>query len=307
MSAWVIGEALIDIVQHAGAEPVEHPGGSPANVALGLARLGRETELVTWIGTDARGEAIREHLRDSGVRLSSRSTDAARTSTALARIGGDGAADYVFDLDWSLPVQHPGSPPRVVHTGSIASVLEPGAGAVATMVEAQRATSTITYDPNARPQIMTDHAAALAAVEAQVGRSDVVKASDEDLEWLYPGIDPLRSAATWLESGPAMVVVTRGAQGSWARTSAGVEAAAPPRPVQVADTVGAGDSLMGALIDGLWDAQLLGAEHRDALHAVDAPLLRRILDHAAAVAAITCSRPGADPPSRAELAEWNGS
>lgn len=307
MSALVIGEALIDIVQHSGTEPVEHPGGSPANVALGLARLDRETELVTWIGADPRGESVRQHLAASGVRLSARSAEAARTSTALARIGSEGAADYVFDIDWSLPVQHPASPPLVLHTGSIASVLEPGAAAVETMVEAHRATATITYDPNARPQIMTDHAAALAAVEAQVRRSDVVKASDEDLDWLYPGSDPLDSATAWLEWGPALVVVTRGAQGSWARTATGVQAAAPPRPVRVADTVGAGDSLMGALIDGLWTAQLLGAERREALRALDAPMLRRILDHAAAVAAITCSRPGADPPTRAELADGNGS
>lgn len=301
-SAFVIGEALIDVVEREGEDPVEHPGGSPANVALALARLGREVELVTWFGADERGGTLRAHLENEEIRLSAASARSSRTSTARARLDGSGAASYVFDLDWSPPVQRPERTPTVVHTGSIAAVLEPGAAAVAEMVEAQRATATVTYDPNVRPDIMTDRDAAVASIEALVARADVVKVSDEDLAWLYPQDGPLDAARRWLGSGPALVCVTTGGEGSWAAATGGAEVTAPARRVEVADTVGAGDSFMAALIDGLWSAGLLGADRREALAAIDVPLLRRVLDHAAAVAAVTVSRAGANPPTRAELA-----
>ncbi|GAA4421925.1 carbohydrate kinase [Georgenia halophila] len=300
-SALVIGEALIDIVERAGEDPVEHPGGSPANVALGLARLGRDVELVTWFGTDAHGATLRGHLERENIRLSAASSRAPRTSTARANLDASGAATYVFDLDWSPPVQEPDRTPLVVHTGSIAAVLEPGAEAVTEMVDRHRGGATITYDPNIRPHIMTDHPRTCGAVERLVARADVVKVSDEDLAWLYPDEDPLATARRWADDGPALVCVTRGAEGSWARTAQGLELVAPPRPVEVADTVGAGDSYMSALLDGLWSAKLLGASRRIALAAADEPVLRRVLDHAAHVAAITVARAGANPPNRAEL------
>ena len=128
-SALVIGEALVDVVIHPGQEPVDIPGGSPANVALGLARLGRDAELHCWIGTDERGQAVRSHLEASGVRLAPGADGAARTSTAQATIGEDRAASYVFDLDWNppRPTLADGQAPLLVHTGSIAAILAPGA------------------------------------------------------------------------------------------------------------------------------------------------------------------------------------
>src|SRR5690625_4432472 len=185
-SALVIGEALVDVVARPGAEPVEHPGGSPSNVAVGLARLGRDVELITWFGRDERGHAVRGHLVGNGVRVSSASAGARRTSTAHASLDARGAATYRFDLDWSPPVQEPGRPPLVVHTGSIAAVRGPGSNTVAELVDAHCHSATIAYDPNIRPEIMTDHSAVVAAVEALIARADVVKASDEYLAWLYP-------------------------------------------------------------------------------------------------------------------------
>ncbi|MGM7422243.1 PfkB family carbohydrate kinase, partial [Cellulosimicrobium sp. CpK407] len=160
--------------------------------------------------------------------------------------------------------------------------------------------ATITYDPNARPALMGDPADARARIEALVALADVVKVSDEDLAWLVPGTDPVAVARDWLALGPALVVVTYGGEGALALTAAGEQRVTAPR-VEVVDTVGAGDSFMGALLDGLWDAGLLGADRRDALRAVDTATLTRLLERCAAVAAVTVSRAGANPPRRAEL------
>ena len=309
-SALVIGEALVDVVIHPGQEPVDIPGGSPANVALGLARLGRDAELHCWIGTDERGKAVRAHLEASGVRLAPGADGAERTSTAQATIGEDRAATYLFDLDWNppRPVLGDGEAPLLVHTGSIAAILAPGAATVEQVLRETRATSTIAYDPNARPQLMGEPEDARRTVESIVAMSDLVKCSDEDVAWFY-GLDKhddeaIESVArTWLKTGVAIVVLTRGKRGSLALTASGLRLEVPSNPdIVVADTVGAGDSFMGGLEDALWSEDLVGADRREALRAVDAETLERIVRHAAAIADITVSRAGANPPTRDELA-----
>ena len=307
-SALIIGEALVDIVINPGQDPREIPGGSPANVALGLARLGRQAELACWIGSDARGHAVREHLEASGVRLTPGSDGADRTSTAQATIGADRAATYVFDLDWNPPAVEPtpDHAPVLVHTGSIAAVLEPGATTVRQTLEALRPTSTICYDPNARPQLMGSPEEARATAERIIALADLVKCSDEDIAWLYStgsddaAIEEVMRA--WLDKGTAVVVVTRGKRGALALTGTGLRLEVPADPnVVVADTVGAGDSFMGGLEDGLWSEGLVGAGQREALRTIDADALERVVRHAAAVADITVSRAGANPPTREEL------
>ena len=304
-TALVIGEALVDVVIHPGAEPVDIPGGSPANVALGLARLGRDAELDCWIADDERGRAIRSHLVADGVRITPGSDGAERTSTAQATIGEDRAATYVFDLDWNPPYPAPAEPPILVHTGSI---LEPGARTVEQVLRDFRASATVCYDPNARPQLMGSPEKAREIVERLVALSDLVKCSDEDVAWFY-GIDEDDDAALegvlrgWLEMGPAIVVVTRGKRGALALTSSGLRLEVPADPsVIVADTVAAGDSFMGGLEDGLWSEGLVGAQQREALRAIDAAALERVVRHASRIADITVSRAGANPPTRAELA-----
>ena len=306
-TALVIGEALVDVVIHPGAEPVDIPGGSPANVALGLARLGRDAELDCWIADDARGRAVRSHLVADGVRITPGSDGAERTSTAQATIGEDRAATYVFDLDWNPPYPAPAEPPILVHTGSIAAILEPGARTVEQVLRDFRASATVCYDPNARPQLMGSPEKAREIVERLVALSDLVKCSDEDVAWFY-GIDEDDDAALegvlrgWLEMGPAIVVVTRGKRGALALTSSGLRLEVPADPsVIVADTVAAGDSFMGGLEDALWSEDLVGADRREALRAVDTETLERIVRHAAAIADITVSRAGANPPTRDEL------
>jgi fructokinase len=300
--ALVVGESLVDVVHRLDGTIDEHPGGSPANVALGLGRLGRKVDLLTWLGRDAYGAMVSEHLAESGVHLVPGSDGAGQTSVATATLDPTGAARYDFQLEWRLPETAALEPaPLVVHTGSIAAVLPPGAADVAALLAAARPDSTITYDPNARPSLMGDPGHAGAIIEPLVELSDVVKVSDEDLEWLYAGRKPIEVAREWAQWGPAVVVMTRGGHGAVAITSRGIEVEMLAPKVAVADTVGAGDSFMGGLIDGLWTAGLLGADRRGALHAVEAGTVAEVLAECVRIAAITVSRPGANPPSRAEL------
>jgi fructokinase len=298
--ALIIGEALVDVVVKPDGSSATHPGGSPANVALGLGRLGRDVELLTALGDDAHGELVRTHLASSGVGIAG-GAPADHTSVATAHLDAQGVATYDFDLTWALAADAATRPaPLVVHTGSIAAVLEPGGTDVERRLREARATSTITYDPNARPTLMGSPEAALARIEAFVELADVVKVSDEDLEWLMPGVDPLDAARQWASAGTALVVVTRGGEGSVAFAS-GAVIEVPPVRVDVVDTVGAGDSYMGGLIDGLWQAGLLGAERRGDLAHAPAAVISAVLERCARIAAITVSRAGANPPSSEEL------
>lgn len=301
--ALVIGEALIDVVRLPDGSVNHHPGGSPANVAIGLGRLGRDVELLTWIGLDTNGATIRRHLEDSNVHLARGSESALHTSVATAFVDAKGVAEYDFDLTWAMsPTASPRKGPIVVHTGSIAAVLPPGGPRVTEHLSLHRGTATITYDPNARPALMGDHRTARMAIERVVGICDVVKVSDEDLAWLAPQESPDEVAQSWLmRSGPALVVVTRGANGATTFCADGRRIDVKAPIIAVADTVGAGDSFMAALIDGLWEANVLGADNRDMLREIDTPMLTYIMQRAVVIAAITVSRPGANPPWVHEL------
>lgn len=297
----VIGEALIDIVRPLQGPDQEFPGGSPANVAITLARLGREARLLTWFAADERGQILADHLAESGVELVAGSRSAERTSTALAQLDETGAAQYEFDIDWRVPSVE--LPPDVsaVHLGSIAAVLEPGARGAVDIVERLRKRALVTYDPNMRPALMGAPQDVRPKVERLVELSDVVKVSDEDLAWLYAGADPVTIARSWQEKGPALVIITRGGEGATA-ISAREQIEIKTPKITVSDTVGAGDSFMGALLDHLDAAGLLDVSHRAALRSIDSEEITRLLTHAAKVAAITVSRPGANPPWREELA-----
>jgi fructokinase len=299
----VIGEALVDLVGQRGSRTlVAHPGGSPANVALGLARLGDPVTLMTRLGKDAFGEMISTHLQSSGVRVDAGRDDGAKTSLAVASLAA-GVATYDFRIEWDigtlapLPVET-----RCLHTGSLATALEPGRADVEDLMarEHQRGRVTISYDPNVRPALLGTPERARPGIEHLVTLSDVVKVSDEDLHWLYPGRPDEEVARDWLARGPVLVIVTRGGQGVYAVT-AGLEVRRPATPVDLVDTVGAGDSFTSGLLDGLRRADLIGSERREKLSAVDESSLVSILDDASLVAAITCSRPGANPPTRAEV------
>jgi fructokinase len=298
--ALVIGEALIDIVERDGVARGEHVGGSPLNVAIGLGRLGRDVDFLTHIGRDDRGKLIVDYVKASGVQLVSGSTDAQRTPTALARLDAGGAANYVFDIEWALSGTAEVAPPLVAHTGSIAAFLDPGCLATAALLDAYRPSATISYDPNVRPALISDHEQARTRIERIVERADVVKASDEDLNWIDPNHAPERVAETWLGLGPSIVAVTMGGQGAFAMCAAG-SVRVPALPVEVVDTVGAGDAFMTGLIDALWSLDLLGAAKRADLAHISLDDLQTVVQAAARVAALTVTRAGADLPDRAAL------
>lgn len=287
----VVGEALMDIVT-SDAGTAEHPGGSPANVAYGLARLGVDTGLFTSLGSDTRGTAIQAHLTKAGVSLLPGSLAGGRTSSATAALAPDGSARYDFDITWDLPPLRPAMRPRVLHTGSIASFLAPGAGVVRTLLEQAQGESLVTYDPNIRPALLGSHAQALAIFEDLVPLADVVKLSDEDAGWLYPGRPLEEAAGHVLDLGARLAVVTRGSEGSLMVTS-GTRHVVPVRQSSVVDTIGAGDSYMAALVFGLLTVTGSSTFRPEALEQIG--LI------ASTAASITVGREGANPPSAGEV------
>ncbi len=299
-----IGEALIDIVT-----PVSHPedareipGGSPANVAMTLGRLGRPAVLSTWFADDLRGRVIDEHFTASNVVITPESHGAHHTTTANAMIDERGAATYTFDFDWNPTAPIPVSEKAlIVHAGSISAAVEPGATAVYDALVAARPHALITFDPNARPAVMGEPERALPLVEKFVAVSDVVKVSDEDIEWLTGGEDLEAVIARWLDLGPSLIIVTRGKKGGLAVSASGVRYEATPADVTVVDTVGAGDSFMGGILDAMWGLGLAGAERRAAIESIGEDAVRTILDRASRVSDVTVSRAGANPPWANEI------
>lgn len=296
----VVGESLVDVVRRADGSVAEHAGGSAANVAVALARLGRPVRFATALADDRYGGIVAAHIGRDGVRLASDPEVVARTATAQATLAEDGSASYEFDLEWRLG-EVPDEPrPLAVHACSIGAVLQPGAAQVVELLTRMRPHALVTYDVNARPAITgtgPDWQAAVAAVAAQ---ADLVKASDEDLLALHPDADPVDAARRLLALGPVAVVITRGAEGSTWVAADGVVDVPAVRAV-VVDTIGAGDTFGAALVDGLWERDLLGADGRAAIAALRDVDRAALLQHAARAAALVVARPGADPPYRREL------
>lgn len=305
VSFLVIGEALVDVVPGAEGEPRDLPGGSPANVAITLGRLDRTVRLVTTLGRDARGDAVRAWLEASNVEVRASVPASGRTSSAAVTLDASGAATYEFDLAWDLTWDSSqdlgGIAPAVIHVGSVATILDPGAEAVGRTVRALRGSSVVSFDPNARPALTPDREDAVARVEELVALSDVVKVSDEDLGWYHPDREPAEVASAWAATGPGVVVVTRGGAGATVVRPDGRSWDVSGMQVEVADTVGAGDTFTGVLLDALAELGVHGPEGRRRLREVDDGDLTSAVRSAAAGAAVTVSRPGSDPPTRADL------
>jgi fructokinase len=300
----VVGEALVDAVSTPGGDTDEHVGGSPANVAFGLAALDHPVDLATWIATDERGRRIEDVCRERGVALTPGSQGAPFTSVAHATLDASGAATYVFDLEWQVAAVPGLTAYGHLHTGSIAAVLEPGGGQVREILATARELgATVSYDPNARPSLMGLPERARHTIESSIALSDVVKVSDEDIEWLCPGESHHDVLRAWGALGPAVVVMTRGGEGAVVHLSRTGEQQALPAPsVTVVDTVGAGDSFMAGLVSGLLDAGLLGGrEARARLHAAGLVDVVPAVQRALATGALTVERAGAHAPGRSDL------
>jgi fructokinase len=295
----VVGESLVDIVRRQDGSTETFPGGSAANVAVALARLGRDTGFVTSYADDDHGRLIADHLAEAGVRLVTDPHVVARTSSALATLQEDGSARYTFDIDWRIGPVDVTEPPLAVHACSLGAVITPGCDDVRALMARLRGPSTTSYDINMRPSITGVGPPIAKTVEETVRLSDIVKASDEDLEALYPGESEADAAGLLLALGPGAVVVTRGADGAiW--YADGLLVSDPGVPVRVADTIGAGDTFGAAMLDELGSRGLLGGG-AEAIRAMTREQAAGVLAFATRAAAITVSRPGADPPYRREL------
>jgi fructokinase len=291
MTIGVIGESLVDVVADAAGVTTERPGGSPFNVAVGLARLDIATELFTAIGDDPRGELLLSALTGEGI-VVTRGAARGPTAVAMASIDAAGTATYSFDLTWDP--RFGGEWPQLgaLHFGSLGSVLAPGAAEVAAVVDRYRGKALISYDPNWRDAVTGAEPQAL--VEANAARADVVKLSADDAEALYPGTELESVAGTLLDLGPALVIITKGAEGASAWTHK-TEKHCGTAAVDVIDTVGAGDAFMATVLSEL------GGMTREKVASLSRRELELVLEFASFVAGRTCERLGADPPRLGEL------
>ncbi|MCU1556441.1 MAG: PfkB domain protein [Microbacteriaceae bacterium] len=290
----VIGEALVDVVKQ-DTRTIRHPGGSPTNVAVGLARLGHPTTELCYLGDDENGDLLRAHLREAGVREHPAALTASASSVAEIRLDAAGDATYDFSVAWDVPPTIDWTGIEAVHAGSIALVLEPGATHVLELLDSRPKGIRVTIDPNVR-QSFLPAADPAAHLERFFSFADLVKLSDEDAAVLYPGAAPETVLARLLELGPTIAAITLGVGGALLATR-DATVAVPAHSSTVVDTVGAGDSFMAALVSvvaesGAWDP--------------DAARLRQFGRWAAAAAGITVSRAGANLPTRDELEAVSG-
>jgi fructokinase len=303
----VLGEAIVDLVAEGERRFVAHPGGSPLNVAVGLGRLGQPVSLAARLSRDTFGSLFRQHLAASGVDPRHLVEAAEPSTLAVATLDADGVATYDFwtqgTADWQWTDEElagvVGDDTVALHTGSLALEVEPGASRIRDLLARSKGRTTISYDPNVRLAKAGPVEAGRAAVEQVVGIADLVKVSSEDLAWLYPDEEPVAAATRWAEAGPALVVVTLGGDGAVALSPDRRPVHRDAPPVAVVDTVGAGDAFSAGLLEALAERGALGRDG-SGLAGVDLPA---VLDRAGLVAALTCARPGADPPTLAQVAE----
>ena len=304
----VCGEALFDVFA-TGDTPTGigfdgRIGGSPFNVALGLARLGQPVGFFGGIGTGFAGERLMQALADEGIDRRAVARVDAPTTLSLVGVGATGVPSYAFyghgGADRQVLPEHLAALPAAVsafHFGSYAMVVQPVGATQRALVEREHRRSVISYDPNIRSNVEPDLAVWRATLDWMLPRTHLLKVSDEDLALLYPGLGLAQFAADALAAGTPLVVVTRGADGAVGFT-AGNTVQMAPVPVTVVDTVGAGDTFQAALLT--WLAET-GRLMPDAIRALDAAALAEALGFAARAAAITCGRRGAVLPRRAEL------
>ncbi|MGC0269779.1 carbohydrate kinase family protein [Glutamicibacter soli] len=299
MNPTVIGEALVDVLASGIAPAQEFVGGSPLNVAVSLARLGYPGTLISRWGDDENGRKIESYLAGNDVRYIG-GKDSEPTVLAHGILDPAGGASFTFNAYWQMPKIGPELPQdtELVHTGSIATLFSPEE--LLPLLAAARAHATISYDPNLRPSLVSSHAQTVAQVEQFVGQADVVRVSGIDLKWLYPMRSVQDSARAWLALGPALIVATSGSRGSWGVVRAG-DTAHESSAVEVADTVGAGDTFTAALLCWLAEHGTLGAANRTKLADLQVGQLAQALDFASRAASVTVQRAGANPPRREEL------
>jgi fructokinase len=302
------GDALIDFLPGRASDGREAllpaVGGSCLNVAIGLARLGAPAGYVGGLSTDLFGRMIEDHARASGVAVGYAERSPRPTTLAFVRTV-DGEAHYAFydENTASRCWRHrsgsiPFSGVEALHVGSTTLVGESSAGQALALVEEARPTTTIAFDPNCRPNLVRDQADYRRRMERFAATADIVRLSDSDFAYLHDSDDFAGQAEALLARGVGLFVVTRGLRGvkAWHRNAGAVSVEAPA--VEVVDTIGAGDSFQAGLLYALFR---LGRIDRALLARLDTGELERALAFATRCAAITCTRPGADPPRADEV------
>jgi fructokinase len=305
----VIGEAIVDLLPAGPARTFQAvPGGSPYNVAVGLARLGYDTTLMARLADTAFGRILRDHARAEGIDLHAAPCAAEQSTLAVVSLDASARASYDFYLegtaDWQWTAEETGRAPggtAVLHFGSIASWTPPGDARILELAARlrERGDVLITYDPNVRPGLLPDRRHGRDVVERAIALAHLAKASTDDVEWLYPGQTPDRIARRWLRLGASTVVITSSADGAEAFTARGWSVRRPALDVTVLDTVGAGDSFMAGLVGSL----IARRQHPPAdLARCGADQMAAALDDAILVASVNCERRGNDPPTAADVA-----
>jgi fructokinase len=306
-----MGESLIDFLPiQEGGRTVGfrmHPGGSPFNVAVGLARLGRPTAFASKISSDLFGRYLREYLESQGIDTRFLVSSDAQTTLAFVATE-DGEPAYAFYNEGTadtllLPDEVPTAlfdETAILHFGSISLLSGTTPSAVLSTVERLRGRALLSFDPNLRPGLVRDEAGYRALLDRLFGMADVLKLSASDLQWLSPGSTVEQAADGLAARGPALLAITRGAQGVLAMRG-GDRWEVPATQVRVVDAVGAGDAFSSGLLAGLFEH---GITSRDTLLSADRAEIADTLAFATAVSAITCTRAGANPPTRQEVAAF---
>jgi fructokinase len=290
---------LIDLIPGADGVRVAHVGGGPANTAKALARLGHDVQFIDGISTDEYGMAARKELLDDEVKLDLALTSDKPTCLAIVSLDANGGASYEFKIDGTAtfdfnlnwlpdPSRYK---PQVLHIGTLVTVIQPGADVLYDWAMQVAEFAPIVFDPNIRPSVMGDRDLYEAAVEKWAALSSVIKVSDDDMAWLYPGQKYEDVSKRWISDGAALVVVTRGSQGIIGFTADG-SVEVDGAKITVADTVGAGDTVGAIIVEAMIDKGIL---------ALTGDVLKATLHRAAVAAGITCSRKGAQPPYKHEL------
>jgi len=303
----ISGEALIDLIPDPQTDQRYDAvlGGSPFNVAIGLGRLGAPVGFISRLSKDPNGEALAGALAADGVDLGLVERTAQPSTLAFVMRGtAQTGSRYSFYIDataydgaWPFPTQWPAAA-RHLHIGSFAAVDPRHADRVSAALRAAVGHATVSFDPNIRPMVTPEREPVLAAVEERVKLSSLVKASEEDLEWLYPGRPVEETLRDWARLGPKFTIATLGGEGAIAYLGdERLEVAA--RRIEVVDTVGAGDSFMSGLLYAMDRDGALGA----AAGAPSREKLAQWLAFAAKTSAITCTRKGSQPPTLAEVVD----
>lgn len=297
------GDALIDFVPTRNVDGREAVmpavGGSCLNVAIGMARLGAPTGFVGGISTDLFGRMIAEHAAASNVELGLAARSDHQTTLAFVRIVA-GETHYAFydaetaTRNWTYRRGTiPFTTVEAVHVGSTTLVNDQGAAETKALIADARASSTIVFDPNCRPNLVKDKPAYLVRMAEFAVGADLIKMSDVDFAYLF-GDEPYHQRASMLlGQGASLVVITRGSNGAIAWHAGAGQIEVPAPKIEVADTIGAGDSFQAALLFALHKQ---GRIARERLKDIGADELRRALSFAANCAGLTCTRQGADPP-----------